>query len=168
MSEQEKPRLKIEEEIIAQLGGDLQKNALDFIAYLKESGMTPDATHSSAFRYFDKWVCILIIMPIDGKIGWTIFDNPLCGREYDLPVDDDLKEFAWKHVNICCHFTSGGKYCGCGNQPGKHATIFGKEFDNVCTSEVAFSNPDAGALKKIVRLIDAWKDHVVEEIQRKP
>ena len=120
--------------------------------------MKPDSEHSNAFRYMDEWVCIVCIYPDDRGIGWTIFDNPLCGRQYeDFPVDEYLKDFARSHVNICGHFTSGGKHCGCGNQPGAHKTIFGKEYDNVCTSEVAFRNPDAETLYKIEKLIDAWK-----------
>jgi len=148
---------ELEDAITSSLEGDMQKNALDFVAYLKASGMTPNEEHSSAFMYSGKWVCILCIIPIDGKPNWVIFDNPLCGRDVDISVEEDLKEFAWKHVNIC---TSCGGSCGCGSQPGVRKTIFGKEFENVCTSEVAFWNPDAEALKKVMRLIEIWKNHI--------
>jgi len=147
-----------EDEINSKLSGDMQKNALDFVAYMRAAGMTSNTEHSNAFMYRDEWVCIVCIYPDDNGIGWTIFDNPLCGRKHaDFPVDEDLKEFARAHVNICGHFASEGKVCGCGSQPGSRKTIFGKEYDNVCTSEVAFRNPNGEVLEKIKQLIEAWR-----------
>jgi len=66
-------------------------------------------------------------------------------------VDEGLNEFAWSHVNMCT---------SCGSQPGRSKTIFGKDFNSVCTSEVAFWNPNADALNKIIRMIDIWKESV--------
>jgi len=152
-----KPRLKIEDDLSNALSGDKLKNALDFIAYMKESGMTAHAEHTGAFEYNGEWVCIVCVIPIDGVPGWTIFDNPLTSKFDDFPVDESLKEFAWAHVNIC---TSCGGSSGCGSQPGRRKVIFGKEFENVCTSDVAFWSPDADALGKIKRMIDIWKESV--------
>jgi len=140
---------KLENEITTKLSGDMQKNALDFVAFLRELGMTNHAEHTSAFEYNNEWVCILIIN--DG--GWMLFDNPLTSKFDDFPVDEKLKEFAWAHVNIC---TSCGGSSGCGSQPGRTKTIFGKKFENVCTSEVAFFDPDAGTLHKVMQLIEIW------------
>jgi len=150
-------RLKIEDELNEALSGDGLKNALDFIAYMKANGMTTHAEHHSAFEYKGEWVCIVCIIPVDGVPGWVIFDNPLTSKFDDFPVGDDLKEFAWAHVNIC---TSCGGSSGCGSQPGRTKIIFGKEFKNICTSDVAFWNPDTDALKKIMQLIDIWKKSV--------
>jgi hypothetical protein len=158
MSE-EKKNLTIEDEINEKLTGDAQKNALDFVAYMRANGMTSDAEHSNAFRYYAKWVCILCVYPDDNGMGWTIFDNPLSGQYDDFPVDDDLKEFAWAHVNICGQ-------CGCPSKPGIRKTIFGKEFDNVCTSEVAFRNPDAETSGKIKQMIEVWKNCIDEELKK--
>ena len=72
-------------------------------------------------------------------------------------MNEQLKEFAWAHVNIC---TSCGGSSGCGSQPGQTKTILGKEFNHLCTSEVAFWNPDAEALGKIMQMIDIWKAQV--------
>jgi len=150
MSENNNRTLKIEDEINSKLSGEMQKNALDFVAYMRECGMTNHETHKTAFMHNGKWVCILII----DNGGWTIYDNPLCGRDDDFPVDEHLMEFAWNHVNLC------GK-CGCPSKPGVRKTIFGKEFYNVCTSEVAFRNPDAETLKKVMQLIDIWKKNII-------
>ena len=153
----------IEDVIIRKLSGDMQENALDFVAFMKANAMKSDASHSSAFVYGDKWVCIIVVDDcMDGTMGWTIYDNPLCGRYEALTVevDEDLQAFAQANVHLCGHFLSGGEHCGCGNQPGKQVSIFGKAFDNVCTSEVAFRNPDAEALEKIKRLIEIWKQAI--------
>ena len=143
----------LEKEITNKLSGDMQKNALDFVAFLRGLGMTNHAEHTSAFELGGEWVCILIIN--DG--GWMLFDNPLTSKYDDFPADEDLKEFAWAHVNIC---TSCGGSSGCGSQPGRTKIIFGKQFDNVCTSEVAFFDPDAGTLQKVMQMIEIWTKNV--------
>ena len=153
-------RPSIEDEFKAKLGGEELKNALGFIAYMRAGGMTTSAEQPNRFWYHGRNVCILIIHPIDGKTGWTICDNPLTGQYDDFPASDKLKEFAWAHVNIC---TSCGGSSGCGKQPGRSKFIFAKNFDNVCTSEVAFRNPDAETLKTIMQMIDIWKLHIDSE-----
>jgi len=163
MPESKNTQIKIENDIINALSGDKLESALNFIAYMKASGMTPHYEHQGAFEYKGEWVCIICIIPLDGEPGWVIFDNPLTSKfddfpvYSDLPVDSDLKEFAWAHVNIC---TSCGGSSGCGSQPGRRKTIFGKVFDNICTSDVAFWNPDGVALDKIKRMISIWKESV--------
>ena len=145
--------LQIEDELNEALSGDRLKNALSFIAYMKSSGMTTHAEHNNAFEYKGEWVCIVCIIPLEGVPSWVIFDNPLTSKFDDFPVDEDLKGFAWANANICAS-------CGCGSQPGRTKTIFGKEFNNICTSDVAFWNPDTDALKKIKQMIDMWKKSV--------
>jgi len=145
----EKNNPKIEDEMNSKLSGETLKNALDFVIYLKANGMTTHETYSNAFTYHDKWICVLII----DQDGWTIYDNPLTKHYDDFPVDEHLKEFAWSHVHIC---TTGH----CDSSPGSRKTIFGKAFDNVCTSEVAFRNPDAEILEKVMQLIEIWKQDV--------
>ena len=136
---------KIEDEILAKLDGDMQKNALDFVAYMRATGMTNHANMANAFLYDDKWICILTI----DNGGWTIYDNPLTKYYDDFPVDEELKKFAWANVHICA---TGH----CDSSPGVNKTIFSKEYENVCTSEVAFRNPNADTLQKIKQMIDIW------------
>ena len=139
----------LEDEIKRKLSGDMQKNALDLVSFLRSMGMTNHAEHTSAFEYNGEWVCILVIN--DG--GWMLFDNPLTSKFDDFPVCERLKEFAWAHVNVC---TSCGGSSGCGSQPGRTKIVFGKEFDNVCTSEVAFFDPGAGTLENVKQMIEIW------------
>ena len=153
-------RPKIEDEINdSQMDDLLKKNALDFVAYLRANGMTTDANHSKAFKYMDKFVCILDIYPVDNIVGWTIIDSPICTSEYnDFPLDEHLKEFAWEHVTNCVN-------CGCGNRPGTQK-ILGKEFDNVCTYFVVFRNPDAETLQKVIQLIEVLKHYIDENVNK--
>ena len=137
--------LTIENEILAKLEGDMQKNALDFVAYMRAAGMKNPTDMPNAFLYNGKWVNILII----DNGGWTIYDNPLTKHYNDFPVDEELKMFAWENVHICA---TGH----CDSSPGVRKTIFGKEYENVCTSEVAFRDPNAYTLSKVKQMLDIW------------
>ena len=147
---------QIENEIREKLSGDLQKNALDFVVYIKERGMTTDEIHPNVFRYHGEAVCVLALHPnYDENIGWNIYlgdyDSTACSVEYEnFPIDKQLKEFAWSHKHTC------GK-CGCDNQPGKRFKILGKEFDNVCTSLMWFGNASSEELEKLIKLVDLFK-----------
>ena len=161
MSEQ-KNNLQIEEEINEKLTGDLQKNALKFIEFLKTKDMTVDAVHSSVFRYHGEAVCVVVLHPnYDENLGWNVYlgdyDSSICSGDYEnFPIDEQLKEFAWTHKHTCGHFLSNGEVCGCGNQPGKSFKILGKEFDNICTSLMWFGNADGETLEKLMKLVEIW------------
>jgi len=163
------------------LTGDVQKNALDFAAYLRENEITLEENEGV-------WVCdgawdviwvgtsnvswVGADEPMPGS--WTIFhsgydhtkydpDNIPTGKDgdkiglCDLSADERLKEVAWEHVKPCFHFTSNGKECGCGKQPGRRTTVFGKEFDNVCSATLQFINPDAETLEYVKKLMKLMK-----------
>jgi len=90
-----------------------------------------------------------------GDIAWNVYwgdyDSTIFSDGYaDFPVDENLKELVWVHIHTC-----GG--CGCGNQPGKSMKIFGKEFDNLCTSILWFGNPDADTTEKLYKLAEVRK-----------
>ena len=168
-------RTTIENEINGSLMDDLsKKNALDFIAYLRANGMTTtDANYPGVFRYLGEAVCVLAIHPIEEgelpvyNIYWGDYDSTIFSSDYDdFPMDEQLKEFAWKHIHLCVNFTSNGKYCGCGSQPGKSMKILGKEFDNLCTSIIWFGNPDAATLETIYKLAEVWKLCIVENAKK--
>ena len=168
MSEQNNVTLSATEDIIKEkLTSDTQKNALDFVAFMKANEMPPKlvAENCWTFAYSEEAIhaCVLAIYPDESGIGWTIFDNPLTSQYDDFPANDKLKEFAWAHVNLC---TSCGGSSGCGKQPGRCKTIFGKKYDNVCTSEVAFRNPDTETLKTIMQMIGIWKLHIDNDKQK--
>lgn len=145
MSEQ----IKIEDVINETLTGDTQKNALDFVAFLR--------TNDHSIEWDGTWWCvqykgdcpILLGINTGGVKFGALFNYSNFGS--DNSVDDDLREVAWGHVQMCRHFESDGKKCGCGDQPGL-VTIFDKEF-NACKSPLTFIDPNAKTLDKIKQLI---------------
>ena len=152
MSDTNSPRLKIEDDIIASEMSDQQKrNALDFVAHMKANEMATDDNH---FEYAGDYVCQIIIYTDNGVPGWIIFmggyDSVLCRDEYqDFFIDQELKEFAWAHVNHCDNH-------GCGTEPGKRITLFGKAFKNLCTAILLFKNPDGETLELVKKLAFVW------------
>ena len=145
----------IEENLKDALSGDLLANALDLVDYLKKIGMTNGTEPGDTrFYYKGELTCIFITFNDENSSsgGLMIFDCPLSGHD-DFPVDESVQEFVRAHVNKC-----GGCGGDCGHeQRGATKIIFGKEYDNLCSSEVMFINPDAGAVAKIKKLMDLWK-----------
>jgi len=147
----------IEDNIKDVLSGDLLKNALDFVTYLRESGMTPDGNR---FYYMGEMTCIIIWKKdkTNPSGEWFICDCPIHGQE-GFPIDESVKEYAQANVSIC-------RNCGCDHEArGVTKTIFGKEFNNLCSSEVIFVNPDAEGLEKIKMLMELWK-HIIAESKK--
>ena len=158
----------IEENMKEILSGDLLKNALNFIEYLKSNDVPPDSPDSDSFSYLGENVCVIgIFDEVFGKIiespAFVIFfcNDDIC-EHVNSQVDKYLIEFAQSNVNYCAYFTTGGKQCGCENKPGKRTTIFGKEFNNVCHCPLWFYNPDAKILENIKNLVEIWKNNIAE------
>ena len=68
-----------------------------------------------------------------------------------------LKEIAWNNVRVCEYFSSGGKQCGCHDQPGLSKMIFGKKHENLCFAHFEFKNPDTEMLENIKSLVLLFK-----------
>ena len=140
----------IEEKLNETLSGDLLKNTLDFVAFLKDCGMTYD--NDNRFFYMGAYTYILIFFKdANNPEGiLCICDCPI--REHEsFPIDESVKEYVWANVKKC-------KNCGCDDKMrGATKAIFGKEFDNLCSSEVTFINPDTESFEKIKTLMELWK-----------
>jgi len=137
------------------------KNEKDFYNYMKANEILSDAPDSSVYRYKGEAVFVGIGNIVDEGLGYTVFwgdyDSTIF-REYErFPVDEQLKEFAWANIHYCAYFESNGEHCGCEQKNEKSISVFGKEFDNVCTSGLWFANPDADTLEKIYKLAEVWK-----------
>jgi len=138
MFKRKKPQT-VEDKINVQLSGEVQKNALDFVAFLKANECGDS--------------CVIVVAKKPAHISpWTIFFNA-CEFDGEDSANDDLKEAAWAHAHICDHFASGGKRCGCGDQPGFRGTMFGKDFENLCKCPLQFTNPDVEAMEEAKRLL---------------
>ena len=152
---------KIEDVIRDVLKGDTQVAALDFISYLRRKEIPfDDSENYWEVKYKDKCVCFILISGTDEKPGpWTIWSDPEPGTwtmwsdsdDYnscaDASVAEHIKETAWKYVNHCAN-------CGGDCSPGQRKSVLGKSFDNLCSSAMAFTNPDAEALQCAKRMID--------------
>lgn len=154
MSEQNnaKARPLIEDKINNLLTGDALKNALDFVAFLRENQLLLDSNGDG-----EGWAVGGLVgdsvgfMLVNGAAQmpgpWTIWFNSCDFQESGL-TDDELKETAWAHANACGHCHAGWRDCG-----GGERTIFGKTFDRLCHSPLAFTNPGAQTLERMKKLI---------------
>jgi hypothetical protein len=146
----------IEDKISGVLNGDSQKNAISFVEFLRSNGLSPEAHESGAGwsieRNGDDVGFVLVNGDPLAPGPWTIWFNS-CDFNENGPVDDCIKETAWAHASICGNFSSGGKECGCGDQPGFTRTIFGRVFQNRCHSPLMFTDPDADTLVNVEKLI---------------
>jgi len=140
----------VESNLKENLNGDVLTSALDFATFMKNMGMTAD--DGARFCYKDELMCIIISYKNDTSGGWCICDCPF--HEHDgFTIDENVKNFAQANIQKC-----RGDVCGCDHKErGATKMIFGKEYDNLCSSEIVFNNPDTEALKKIKILMEFWK-----------
>lgn len=146
----------IEYKINQALQGDALKNALDFAAFLQAHGISfigHDGGEGWSIMCKDTDIGFVLVNGAAEIPGpWTVWFSS-CDFNGDAPVDDEVKETAWAYANLCSHFSSGGEDCGCGSQPGFTRTIFGRVFDNRCTSPLMFTNPDAKTVEHMTKLL---------------
>lgn len=136
------------------LKGNAQKNALDFAAFLQANEMPiPHGEGYWEINYKDEAVCFLFINGESDIPGpWTIWSNDSdYNKSEDFPIDEQTKAIAWKYANKCGS-------CGQDCSPGKTKKIFGKNFDNICSSTFMFTNPNAETLKGVKKLIEMRKN----------
>ena len=149
--------LNIEDYVCKELCLDEQKIALDFIGFLKDNQLFFYKDHCDCWKdkiYYwvkldNECVCFIAIKDPDEKDNhWTVWSDDM-GSEWleKYPVDNETREFAWKHIDHC------GSCGSCGG--GRHKVIFGKIFDDVCGCTFRIDNPkmdDLHFLKTIVEI----------------
>ena len=144
---------KIEDIINTTLKGNAQKNALDFIAHLQEG---EDFSFSKDENDNGRWwikcnnnlVCEIQIKPAgESPENWDVWVYGDCIGAHDSLVDESVKAIAWKNITLCGD-------CGAGCAPGRSKTVLGKEFNNVCQSTLAFSNPETDALNCMKKVVE--------------
>ena len=134
----------------ANLKGDSLKNANDFAIFLEEEGMLAGGVHGS-ITYNDKAICYMHMDGTDEVPGpWTVWPNGDFSSDISsAALNDAQKEIAWTNINVC------GK-CGGKCAPGSTKTVFGKQFDNVCSAPLAFCDPKdetLECLKVVLKMI---------------
>lgn len=161
--------LQTEDSLKETLSGGLLINALDFVAYLKDSGRTclPKAFAANfelvrhpEFYYMGELSCLICdeTKNENNPFGWWQICCWQCECDiYELdsfPVDESLKEFTRNNVKKC--FGCGG----CDAPGGSRRTVFGIEYDGVCCNIFHFQNPDGAILENIKKLMELQK-HII-------
>jgi len=162
------PEQKIENFITEFLATDAQKNALEFVAYLRASEMQFERGtgywESKLYwiiKYKDEIVCFILIGSEEkpGPDPWTIWSDDSGSNCFaDFPLDEQMKEVAWKNVDIC------GNCGGCDKPGGSRKTIFGKEINNVCRTTMRFIDPDAETLECMKKMVEIRKNDILRNI----
>ena len=144
----------IEDIIRELLKGDEQKNALDFVAHLRVSGIEiPRHAPDSYFwnpEYKGEGMCVLNITSDENGHYFDVFiqnlpDTWVTGET----IDQRTKEIVWANIRRCdptCH-----SKCS----PGSRATICGKEFDGLCSSRLGIYSPNAETVECMKKIISA-------------
>ena len=159
MSEQ-----KIEKHIFKILSGEAQKNALDFVAFLRANDMQFERSTTNYWadklywyvKFQDEFVGFILINGYgavgdetepEGWVFWS--DNYNSDLFADFPLDEQTKEIAWNHVDFG---TCGG---------GITVKLFGKEFAPVCNGTTfRFDNPNTAELECVKKLVEIRKTDI--------
>jgi len=164
MSEQ-----KIEDCISRILIRDAQKNALEFVSYLRTNEMLFErggGYWADKFYWYVKCkneiVCFILIgseeKPEEKSDSWVVWSDDSDSDWFkDFPLDENMIKTAWKNVDICVK-------CGSCSQQGRRKTILGREFDNVCGTTMRFDDPDVDTLECMKKIFLARKKDIIKNL----
>ena len=143
----------IEDVINARLMGEAKRNALYFVAFMRENGFSLEGFHTRNETWWNLDYrgegigCVKISDEFMFWLGHRCFDNS------GGSVDDELKEFTWAHVVICPQETCKPPYCEGDNHSKNRWQVFGKEYESTCHAPMGFFNPDANDFENIKKLL---------------
>ena len=148
-------RPRIEEIINELLDNDRREAAINFVAFLKSYKMTPQWASLNAWtvKYRGKPVCSIKFYDLRlymDKGTWRICFSGDYDNGYEcLFSEENIKNIIWDNVYFCRNCAGTVK------SHSIHASIFGKEFDNVCLYfKIQFENPDSNTLECAKRLVE--------------
>ena len=147
-----------EDRIKSKITGDSLKNALDFVAFLRENDISLDYNASeSGYGGWNGAVggCVgnsIGYVTFNGDAGgvgpWTFWLNS-CDYNCSDSADDDFKAAIWAFASPCGKCNENWEKCmGSGKK-----TILGKEFENQCHSPLIFINPNAETLEYMKKFL---------------
>ena len=135
--------------------GETRQNILGFLQYLNSLGMVfAGNTDDGRVIYKGKKVCDFHISgDYSGYPGpWTVWMTGDFGTETEcLPDDTRLMEIAWANVHPCDNCGGSSVWCG----TDKRRKVFGRDFENLCVSPIAFTGSDSeavGCMKKMAKM----------------
>ena len=144
---------KIEDMIHAKLSDEVQKNALEFINYLAEDVSLEDEDWCWKAKYKGETVFHFRIGGFQDEPNWLAW-SAIAVDYSDTEIDEQSQKIAWENICTCGN-------CGSDCAPGRRAIIFGKEFENCCTSSLMFINPNGDSLECLKKLIDIRKSNLL-------
>jgi len=154
---------KIENFIIEYLDGDTQKNALEFVAYLRrneiqfyrdKNGYWEDKFYWW-IKYKEEYFCFILINGYENGHWGIWFEDGGSDCYANVPVDDRIKEIAWANVDI---FKGD---CGGGQCEGFRKVIFGKLFESLYRTLMFFDNPNVEAVECMKKLVEIRKNDIL-------
>jgi hypothetical protein len=150
------------------LSGEAQRNALDFIAFLRENAISlsynAGETESNNAAGWNGAVGGIVgnsigYLYVSGEENcpgpWTFWFNS-CDFEGSDSADDEFKNAIWAFASPCGRCSDNWEKC---RGSGKR-TILGKEFENQCHSPLMFTDPDAGTLENMKKFLIYLKPEI--------
>ena len=145
---------KIEDKINDFLCGIKQRDALDFVAFLRANELLEESD-DSGYAWGIKYAGGVIKIAETEKELWIWFSDVMFGTE--CSADDELNHTIWDSVVICPQETCPSKrHCGCEGEVS--GTVFGKAFESTCYFPLGFFSPDAKALENVKKLLLLFKE----------
>lgn len=145
---------QIEAYICENLTGEAKETALDFIAFSRQKGIEfykdtcPDWRDKIYYWLKFNGRCVAFVAikdPDEPDHLWTVWSDDSMAFEHG-DIDDEMKDIAWKYIDLCCH-------CGsCGG--GRKKTVFGRDFDGVCGCTFRIDNPDHDDLPFMKKMVE--------------
>ena len=160
------PKPKLEDALNELVNGDVLKNALDFVAYLRANKMSPAWTTPNSWKVSckGKGVCYIKIGPMPGHHrlengSWLINFHGSFARDYEpFFASEKLKKNAWANIKHCWKCNED---C-VAEKKWVRAPVLGKEFDNVCKNiRVVMTNPNAETVECAKALVEKSRDDIM-------
>jgi hypothetical protein len=144
--------MKLETAITTHINGDVQQNALRFVAYLRNKGAEIGDSDNYFYHptYKGKELCVINVEINDD--GSTSFDTMVS----ELPTAWDVwpvpslteRDILWTNTRPC------EDDCDCGNK-NRQFIILGKTVNNLCGCYLGVYGPDAETTDFMIKLMDA-------------
>lgn len=167
--EQKASKPKIEDVIPDWLDGDMKKNALDFVVWLRTNKMSPTwaSTNSWKSSYKGKSICYVKLLCVDRNINnkylWmieTYFNNR--SKYYELLESEGLLQHLSDNIWYChgCHIKSES-LC-----QRRNVTVLGKEIKGVCGNGYlsTFCDSDEATVNGLKKIIDFRRQEIEASI----
>ena len=146
---------KIETLIQETLPPPAQKDALEFIHHFGPDVAFNDEGWCWQAIYQGEEVFHFRIGGFQNEPNWLAWSAT--GFDYShVDVDEATKKIAWDHICTC-------GTCGEACAPGRQAVVFGRTFENCCTSSIMFVNPTGDALACVKKLVDIRLAHIAND-----